>query len=74
MQAFAKAKGANFPVFAKVDVNGPSTAPIFTFLKENSPSGGLLGALLGKDIKVNEYTMINFSSFNCNLYCRAVEF
>lgn len=51
--AFAKAKGAKFPVFGKLDVNGPNTHPLYKFLKENSPGGGLVGALLGKDIKWN---------------------
>ncbi|CAH2077318.1 unnamed protein product [Thlaspi arvense] len=32
---------AEFPIFDKVDVNGPSTAPIYQFLK--SKSGGFLG-------------------------------
>jgi glutathione peroxidase len=40
-------------VFGKVDVNGPSTAPLYTFLKDTAPSGGFLGSLLGKDIKWN---------------------
>ncbi|MFC7421972.1 glutathione peroxidase [Iodobacter arcticus] len=33
--------GINFPMFAKVDVNGESAAPLFTWLKEEKP--GLLG-------------------------------
>ncbi|XP_002979231.2 probable phospholipid hydroperoxide glutathione peroxidase [Selaginella moellendorffii] len=32
---------AEFPIFDKVDVNGPSTAPVYQFLK--SSKGGLLG-------------------------------
>ncbi|CAN8326856.1 unnamed protein product [Cochlearia groenlandica] len=35
---------AEFPIFDKVDVNGPSTAPIYQFLK--SSSGGFLGDLI----------------------------
>lgn len=35
---------AEFPIFDKVDVNGPSTAPIYQFLK--SKSGGFLGDLI----------------------------
>jgi glutathione peroxidase len=32
----------DFPLFAKVDVNGESTAPVFEFLKESLP--GILGS------------------------------
>ncbi|KAL4650699.1 phospholipid hydroperoxide glutathione peroxidase 1, chloroplastic-like [Castanea sativa] len=35
---------AEFPIFDKVDVNGPSTAPIYQFLK--SSAGGFLGDLI----------------------------
>ncbi|KAL8195682.1 hypothetical protein R6Q57_025435 [Mikania cordata] len=35
---------AEFPIFDKIDVNGPFTAPIFQFLK--SSSGGFLGDLV----------------------------
>ena len=34
--------GVNFPMFAKVDVNGDNTAPLFKHLKEAAP--GLLGS------------------------------
>ncbi|MEL6347069.1 MAG: glutathione peroxidase [Myxococcota bacterium] len=35
---FATSKyNANFPMFAKIDVNGPSASPIYTFLKDNAP-------------------------------------
>lgn len=34
--------GVNFPMFAKVDVNGESTAPLFEHLKQAAP--GLLGS------------------------------
>lgn len=33
---------AEFPIFDKVDVNGPKTAPIYQFLK-SSKGGGILG-------------------------------
>jgi glutathione peroxidase len=52
----------NFPVMAKVDVNGNSAAPVYQFLKSSSP--GILGTegikwnftkfLVGKDGKVIE--------------------
>ncbi|XP_071917778.1 probable phospholipid hydroperoxide glutathione peroxidase [Coffea arabica] len=35
---------AEFPIFDKVDVNGPTTAPVYQFLKSNA--GGLLGDLI----------------------------
>jgi glutathione peroxidase len=35
--AFARSKGAKFPVFAKLDVNGPNTHPLYAFLKANAP-------------------------------------
>ncbi|KAG7545435.1 Glutathione peroxidase [Arabidopsis suecica] len=35
---------AEFPIFDKVDVNGPSTAPIYKFLKSNA--GGFLGDII----------------------------
>jgi len=33
--------GVNFPMFAKIDVNGPATHPLFQHLKTSAP--GLLG-------------------------------
>ncbi|MGN6149430.1 MAG: glutathione peroxidase [Rhizomicrobium sp.] len=33
--------GATFPLFAKIDVNGPSAHPLYNYLKEQQP--GLLG-------------------------------
>ncbi|KAH9329837.1 hypothetical protein KI387_001945, partial [Taxus chinensis] len=35
---------AEFPIFDKVDVNGPNTAPVYNFLK--SSKGGILGQLI----------------------------
>ncbi|XP_047323622.1 probable phospholipid hydroperoxide glutathione peroxidase [Impatiens glandulifera] len=35
---------AEFPIFDKVDVNGPNTAPVYKFLK--SSAGGFLGDLI----------------------------
>ncbi|XP_015972261.1 phospholipid hydroperoxide glutathione peroxidase, chloroplastic [Arachis duranensis] len=35
---------AEFPIFDKVDVNGPFTAPVYQFLKSNA--GGFLGDLI----------------------------
>lgn len=32
--------GVTFPVFAKVDVNGPDASPLFNYLKEQQPGTG----------------------------------
>eukprot|EP00638_Chattonella_subsalsa_P010240 CAMPEP_0117755476 /NCGR_PEP_ID=MMETSP0947-20121206/13476_1 /TAXON_ID=44440 /ORGANISM="Chattonella subsalsa, Strain CCMP2191" /LENGTH=131 /DNA_ID=CAMNT_0005574821 /DNA_START=241 /DNA_END=637 /DNA_ORIENTATION=+ len=47
IQEFAKSHGAKYPVFAKIEVNGPNTHPLYQFLK--SARKGTLGA----DIKWN---------------------
>ncbi|GHP08822.1 glutathione peroxidase 7 [Pycnococcus provasolii] len=47
VREFAKAKGAKYPVFDKIDVNGPNADPLYVWLKENK------GELLGSDIKWN---------------------
>lgn len=39
--------GVSFPIFAKIDVNGENTDPLFTFLKEQKKG------LLSKNIKWN---------------------
>ena len=42
IQQFCSANyGVTFPMFEKVDVNGPQTHPLYTFLKEHAP--GILG-------------------------------
>ncbi len=43
--------GVSFPMFAKIDVNGEKTHPLYRFLKEEKP--GLLGPLGGGSIKWN---------------------
>jgi len=44
IKAFAKQKCPDcFRMFAKIDVNGPSEAPLFTFLK-GEQGGGMFGA------------------------------
>lgn len=53
IRAFVDARGGRYPVFSKIDVNGPNAHPIYQFLKETAPSTGMLGGLLGKDIKWN---------------------
>jgi glutathione peroxidase len=42
IQAFIKAKGGKFPVFGKLEVNGPGTHPLYTFLKDTAPRFRLL--------------------------------
>ena len=38
IKQFAKDKyGVTFPLFSKVDVNGPKTSQLFTFLKQHFP-------------------------------------
>lgn len=39
--------GVNFPMFSKIDVNGPNTHPLFKYLKDKLPG------FLGKSIKWN---------------------
>lgn len=44
---FASKYGVTFPMFEKIDVNGPNTHPLYKYLKEQK------GELLGSDIKWN---------------------
>jgi glutathione peroxidase len=49
IQTFCETKfGVKFPLFAKIDVNGANTHPLYAFLKDAAP--GILGS---KDIKWN---------------------
>lgn len=58
---FVRAKGANFDVFAKVDVNGENASELFKYLRLNSNlQGGIIGwnfgkFLVGKDENSIEY-------------------
>jgi len=47
IRAFADAKGATFPLFAKLDVNGFNTHPLFKDLKAQQ------GEFLSSDVKWN---------------------
>jgi glutathione peroxidase len=50
--AFCKKNfGVSFPVFAKIDVNGPRTHPLYRYLKQQQP--GRLGWLTGGRIAWN---------------------
>eukprot|EP00029_Vermamoeba_vermiformis_P005488 TRINITY_DN1922_c0_g1_i1.p2 TRINITY_DN1922_c0_g1~~TRINITY_DN1922_c0_g1_i1.p2 ORF type:complete len:155 (-),score=58.40 TRINITY_DN1922_c0_g1_i1:166-630(-) len=37
IESFCSARKVTFPVMDKVDVNGPNTSPVFTFLKSKLP-------------------------------------
>ena len=43
--------GVSFPLFAKIDVNGPRAHPLYVFLKRSQP--GLFGFLFGGGIQWN---------------------
>lgn len=43
--------GVSFPLFAKIDVKGPGTHPLYRFLKKSRP--GIFGALGGGAIRWN---------------------
>jgi len=43
IKAFAQGKGAKFPLFSKIDVNGPNAHPLYQKLKKEA----------GEDIKWN---------------------
>ena len=66
--------GADFPQFAKIDVNGPNAAPLFTWLKSRqgfkgfgmSPAGIAMSAMCkknDKDYKKNPDIKWNFTKF-----------
>ncbi|KAJ1617248.1 thioredoxin-like protein [Pavlovales sp. CCMP2436] len=37
IRKFVDGYGVTFPMFAKIDVNGPNTAPLYAFLKSGTP-------------------------------------
>jgi len=47
IREFAGKYGVTFPMFGKIDVNGPNTHPLYAYLKKEQ------GELLGSDIKWN---------------------
>ena len=47
IKAFTDGYGVTFPLFSKVDVNGPNTHPLFAYLKKQK------GELLGDDMIVD---------------------
>jgi glutathione peroxidase len=48
--------GTTFPRFAKVNVNGPETAPLFKWLKEQAPEAKETSKSLAFEKKVKQYT------------------
>ena len=49
ISAFAASKGANFPMFEKVEVNGVNAHPLYRFLRLNSSlNGGEISWNFGK--------------------------
>jgi len=53
VKAFAQGKyGAKFPLFSKIDVNGPNAHPLYQKLKKSAQNKTLL-SLMGDDIKWN---------------------
>lgn len=63
IKAFAQGKGAKFPLFSKIDVNGPGAHPLYKKLKGSASNKTLLG-LFGDDIKWNfgKFLIINNNS------------
>lgn len=53
--AFAQSRGATFPLFGKVDVNGEHTAPLFAYLKDSVENG-----IFGTFVKWNFTKVFNF--------------
>jgi len=47
VKKFAQGYGAKFPLFAKIDVNGPNTAPLYAYMKKEQ------GSFPSADIKWN---------------------
>jgi len=47
IKAFTDGYGVSFPLFSKIDVNGPNAHPLYVYLKK------MKGELLGNDIKWN---------------------
>jgi len=47
IKAFTEKYGVTFPIFSKIDVNGPNAHPLYVYLKKQKSE------LLGSDIKWN---------------------
>ena len=51
--AFARAKGAKWPVFSKIDVNGDDAAPLYKYLRSVIGGGNIGPFPTPSDIKWN---------------------
>ena len=54
MKDFAKARGAEYELFSKIDVNGPHAHPLYRYLTSRCPGSS------------NDAVEWNFSKFLCN--------
>ena len=54
--------GTTFPRFAKIDVNGPHTAPLFYWLKKGK--SGLLGVLRSEERRVGKECRSRWSPYH----------
>ena len=61
IRAFADSFGATFPMFAKVDVNGPKAIPLYRWLKTMAGGGFLYGPAL-KCVPVGHNRVLFLSS------------
>lgn len=52
IKKFAQGKGAKFPLFSKIDVNGPNAHPLYVKLKTEASNKTLM-SMFGEDIKWN---------------------
>ena len=50
--SFAASRGAKFPVFGKIKVNGSDADPLYKWLKAEGKEAGLM-SLMGNEIKWN---------------------
>ncbi|MCS5931671.1 glutathione peroxidase [Klebsiella pneumoniae subsp. pneumoniae] len=69
--------GVSFPMFEKVDVNGPAAHPLFRYLKQALP--GVLGGrirwnftkfLIGRDGTPHAFCAVHDAGENGSLHCR----
>ena len=67
IKAFVNAEyGVSFPLFSKIDVNGPKTHPVYQFLRQNS--------VLNKNDGTTAEIPWNFGKFLVNADGKVVDF
>jgi glutathione peroxidase-family protein len=55
--------GVSFPIMEKIDVNGSKESPVYTFLKDEKKSSGLLSMVMGnKMYNLKSYRLTNLGS------------